>query len=60
LFDAGIPCTQFQVKNIEDEFNRLSKKGVDFKVKPTDIGTAKFAVFNDTCGNFIQIVELLK
>jgi catechol 2,3-dioxygenase-like lactoylglutathione lyase family enzyme len=33
------------------------KLGVEFSMKPTDIGAAKIAVFNDSCGNHIQIVE---
>nr|NQU92443.1 VOC family protein [Bacteroidota bacterium] len=59
LFDAGIPYTQFNVVNVQEEYERLTKLGVEFNMKPTDIGTAKLAVFNDTCGNNIQIVELL-
>jgi len=59
LFDAGIPYTQFIVVNVQEEYERLTKLGVEFNMKPTDTGTAKLAVFNDTCGNNIQIVELL-
>ena len=59
LFDAGIPATQFNVDNLDEEYNRLLKRGVEFHTKPTDIGTAKYAVFNDTCGNYIQIIEML-
>ena len=58
LFDAGLPCTQFNVENIQEEYERLINLGVEFSVKPTDIGTAIFAIFNDTCGNNIQIVEI--
>ena len=36
----------------------LINLGVEFSVEPTKIGTAIFAVFNDTCGNNIQIVEI--
>ena len=59
LFDAGIPYTQFNVDNVEQEYERLTNIGVEFSVKPTEIGTVKIAVFNDTCGNNIQIVEML-
>ena len=59
LFDAGIPYTQFNVDNVQQEFERLASVGVEFSVKPTEIGTVKIAVFNDTCGNNIQIVEML-
>ena len=59
LFDAGIPYTQFNVHNVQQEYERLVNLGVEFSVKPTKMGTVKIAVFNDTCGNNIQIVEML-
>ena len=58
LFDAGIPCTQFSVEDTQAEYDRLTKMGVEFKMKPTDVGTAKIAILNDTCGNYIQLVEV--
>lgn len=59
LFEAGIPYTQFNVENTEQEYDRLTNLGVEFSVKPTEMGTVKIAVFDDTCGNNIQIVEML-
>jgi catechol 2,3-dioxygenase-like lactoylglutathione lyase family enzyme len=59
LFDAGIPYTQFNVDNVQQEYERLVGLGVEFSIKPTEMGTVKIAVFNDTCGNNIQIVEML-
>lgn len=59
LFEAGIPYTQFNADNVQQEYERLVNLGVEFSVKPTEMGTVKIAVFNDTCGNNIQIVEML-
>ena len=59
LFNAGIPYTQFNVDSVQQEYERLSDLGVQFSVQPTEMGTVKIAVFDDTCGNNIQIVELL-
>ena len=59
LLDAGIPYTQFNVDNVQQEYERLVNLGVEFSVKPTKMGTVKIAVFNDTCGNNIQIIEML-
>ena len=59
LFDAGIPYTQFNVESVQEEYDRLTNLGVEFSMKPTEMGTAKLAIFNDTCGNNIQIVEIL-
>ena len=59
LFDACIPYTQYNVDNVQQEYERLLALGVEFSVKPTEMGTVKIAVFNDTCGNNIQMVEML-
>lgn len=59
LFDAGIPYTQFNSENVQQEYERLVNSGIEFSVKPTEMGTVKIAVFDDTCGNNIQIVEML-
>ena len=59
LMEAGIPWTQFDVESVDTEYERLTKLGVEFSVKPATMGTVKYAVFNDTCGNNIQIVEEL-
>ncbi|SDE22886.1 VOC family protein [Kordiimonas lacus] len=59
LFADGIPCTSFSVEDVDAEYERLVKAGVGFTVAPMVAGNAKMAVFDDTCGNLIQIVELL-
>ena len=59
LMDAGIPYTQFDVKSVDSEYERLTALGVEFSIKPSTFSTVKYAVFNDTCGNNIQIVETL-
>jgi predicted enzyme related to lactoylglutathione lyase len=58
LFEAGVPLTAFNVDDIEYEFNRLEKAGVRFSMKPTQMGPVKVAEFDDTCGNYIQIVQV--
>jgi predicted enzyme related to lactoylglutathione lyase len=57
LRDAGIPLTMFAVGDIEAEYARLTARGVSFRKPPTDVGSTKIAVFDDTCGNWIQIYE---
>lgn len=57
LYDAGIPATMFNVDDINSEYLRLQELGVEFTVAPTKAGTVMIAVFNDTCGNKIQIVQ---
>lgn len=59
LREAGFPYTQFDVDDLDAEYDRLTKLDVEFSIKPTTMGTVKFAVFNDTCGNNMQLVEHL-
>ena len=58
LFKAGIPWTAFNVDDIQKEYERLSALGVVFSMKPMQMGPATIAVFDDTCGNNIQIVQV--
>jgi catechol 2,3-dioxygenase-like lactoylglutathione lyase family enzyme len=57
LVADGIPLAQFAVDDLEAEHARLTGLGVRFTQPPMDIGTAVLAVFDDTCGNLIQLVE---
>ena len=57
LFDDGIPATSFAVDDIQQEYERMSRLGVVFSMKPTKTGPVTVAVFDDTCGNRIQIVQ---
>ena len=57
LMKDGIPWTAFRVDDVELEYRRLSELGVEFTQTPTQAGDIRLAVFNDSCGNLIQIVE---
>ncbi len=57
IMKAGMPYTQLYVDSVQAEYDRLTEAGVEFKMKPTDAGTVIIAMFNDTCGNYIQLVE---
>ena len=54
----GIPFTAFLVADIQKEYERLKKLGVEFTMEPTNMGMTSAAVFNDTCGNLIQIYQI--
>jgi catechol 2,3-dioxygenase-like lactoylglutathione lyase family enzyme len=55
LVADGMPYTSFAVDDVHAEFDRLSAKGVTFTQPPTAMGPVTTAVFDDTCGNLIQI-----
>ena len=51
----GIPYTSFAVIDVQTEYERLSAQGVVFTQAPLTMGPVTTAVFDDTCGNLIQI-----
>lgn len=58
LVKDGIPFTAFQVGNVQEEHERMRDLGVEFTMEPTNMGMTTAAVFNDTCGNLIEIYQL--
>jgi catechol 2,3-dioxygenase-like lactoylglutathione lyase family enzyme len=57
LVDDGIPCTSFEVTDLEAEVARLKSLNVSFTLEPVAAGDVKMAVFDDSCGNLIQIIQ---
>lgn len=57
LVEDGIPFTSFGVDDVQAEYERLKGRGVRFTQPPTSLGPVTTAVFDDTCGNLVQIAE---
>jgi len=57
LYDAGIPATAFMSSDIHTEYQRLKKKGVNFRGEPTSMGSVTIVLFEDTCGNLINLAQ---
>ena len=57
LFKDGIPTTALESSNVDADYSRLIALGVQFTVEPVDAGGTRMAVFDDTCGNKIQIYQ---
>lgn len=57
LFEAGIPATAFMTNDIMSEFLKLKALGVKFRGEPTNYGPIISVVFEDTCGNLINLVQ---
>lgn len=58
LVNDGIPAASFMVEDMAEEVARLTARGVQFTIAPMDAGAVLMAVFDDTCGNLIQIVQM--
>ncbi len=57
LVEDGIPLASFAVKDVNAEYQRLRSASVHFTQPPVEMGPVTIAVFDDTCGNLIQIVQ---
>ena len=58
LVKDGIPYTAFMVNDIQQEYERMKERGVEFSMEPTNMGIWTAAVFDDTCGNLIEIFQM--
>ena len=59
LVEDNIPTASFKVDNLDTEYERLSALGVKFTQEPMEFGNVKMATLDDTCGNLIQILEMI-
>ena len=58
IFNQGIPMTAFAVEDVQREYERLKGRGVVFRTEPTKMESGPaIAVFDDTCGNLIQLYQ---
>jgi predicted enzyme related to lactoylglutathione lyase len=58
LFESGTPATMFAVDDIHAEWARMKELGVVFTMEPTAMGPVTSAVFDDTCGNLINLTQV--
>src|SRR6185295_7154634 len=58
LVKDGIPFTAFEVDDIQQEYARMKGLGVEFTMEPTNMGMSTIAIFDDTCGNLIQMYQV--
>lgn len=57
LFEAGMPATAFMTTDISSEFQKLKSLGVKFRGEPVSMGLVTAVLFEDTCGNLINLVQ---
>ena len=58
IYKQGIPATAFAVDDIQKEFERMKNLGVVFTMEPTRTGPVTVAIFDDSCGNLIQMYQV--
>jgi predicted enzyme related to lactoylglutathione lyase len=59
LFQQNQPAVMFYSNDIQSDYERMKSRGAEFTMPPTDVTGSKIAMLRDTCGNLIQVTQLL-
>ena len=59
-FQQGQPAAMFFTEDVQGDYERMKGRGAEFAMPPTDVTASKIAKLNDTCGNLIQITQLMR
>jgi len=60
LFEQSQPAAMFYSDDVQADYERMKPRGAEFTMPPTDVTASKIAVVNDTCGNLIQLTQLMR
>jgi len=59
MFQKGQPAAMFYTDDVQADYGRMKARGAEFTMAPTDVTASKIAMLNDSCGNLIQITQLM-
>jgi predicted enzyme related to lactoylglutathione lyase len=60
IFQQGQPAAMFYTDDVQADYERMKGRGAAFTMPPTDVTGSRIAMLNDTCGNLIQVVQLMR
>ena len=60
LFSQNQPAAMFFTDDLQADYERMKAQGAEFTMPPTDVTASKIAMLNDTCGNLIQVTQLMR
>jgi predicted enzyme related to lactoylglutathione lyase len=60
MFQQGQPAAMFFTDDVEADYARMKARGAEFTMPPTDVTASKIAMLKDTCGNLIQVTQLMR
>jgi predicted enzyme related to lactoylglutathione lyase len=60
IFQQGQPAAMFFSDDLQAEYERMKGRGAEFTMPPKEVTASKIATLNDTCGNLIQITQLMR
>jgi predicted enzyme related to lactoylglutathione lyase len=55
IFQQGQPAVMFYTERVKGDYERITARGAEFKMPPTDVTGSTIAMLNDTCGNLVQL-----
>ena len=59
LFKQNRPAIMFQTTDVKADYDRIKSRGAEFTMPPTDVTASRIAMLNDTCGNLVQLTQLM-
>jgi predicted enzyme related to lactoylglutathione lyase len=60
MFQQDQPAAMFFTDDLQADYERMKAHGADFTMPPTDVTASKIAKVNDTCGNLLQLTQLMR
>ena len=60
MFQQGQPAAMFYTNDLQADYERMKARGAEFTMPPTDVTGSKIAMLKDTCGNLLQITQLMR
>jgi predicted enzyme related to lactoylglutathione lyase len=60
IFEQGQPAAMFFTEDVQTDYDRMKARGAEFTMQPTDVTASKIAMLKDTCGNLIQVTQLMR
>jgi predicted enzyme related to lactoylglutathione lyase len=60
MFQQGHPAAMFFTDDVQADYERMKARGAEFTMPPTEVTASKIAMLNDTCGNRIQVTQLMR
>jgi predicted enzyme related to lactoylglutathione lyase len=60
MFQQSQPAAMFFTDDVQADYERMKASGAEFTMPPTDVTGSRIAVLNDTCGNLIQVTQLMR
>jgi predicted enzyme related to lactoylglutathione lyase len=60
MFQQNQPAAMFFTGDVQADYERMKARGAEFTMPPTDVTASKIAMLKDTCGNLLQITQLMQ